>query len=406
MSDVKDKNKSKLSIVIKSSIAVVVALLLLGAVMWLVPKPQKETPVSKVKPVPVEVMEILPLKELDDIVIVSGMVEPDKVVDVASEVAGRVASIAGRADKIRRNKEIVPGPKAVGKVEKGDIVKKGQPIIYINTEILSAQAEKAKAELEFRTQEYSRVKQLFAKDVASQAELESIKMQFDMAKASYDLCEAELKRTIIKAPIDSQVNELDVDAGEYVTVGKIIAQFVDMEKAKVVVNVSQRNIVYLKVGQKQKIVAGTIEPKTLEGKITFISDLADEKSHTTRIEITVDNKDGLLRSGNFVEVYLVRRKLKNPVMAPFSAIIPLEDGHVVYVYEDGKAVRRRVVLDYSVLLGQDVRILKGLKHGDQLIIAGNRLIGPGQEVVIETTGKAERLNHIAQKNKEKANAEN
>lgn len=367
-------------------IAIIVVAVTLVIMVW--PTNHAKKQIIESPPMPVEAMEIIPPKELPDVVLLPGLVEPNKVVNVASEVAGNVDAIAGKDDKLGKDMTIIRGPASAGVIDKGDIVKKGQPIIYINTDILRANCEKARAELEFQTQEYGRVEQLFKKDVATRMEIDSVKMQRDMAQANYDLCKANLDRAIITAPIDGQVNELDVDPGEYVNIGMRVAQFVDMNTVKIVVDVSERDINYLKVGQSQKIEIGNFERRTLDGKITFISDLADPLTHTTRIEITVDNKHHLLRSGQFVKVYLIRQMLKSPVMVPLSAIIPLENGHVAYVYEDGKAKRRKVVLDYEILQGQNIRISSGLKAGDLVIIGGNRLVGPDQDVRLESTGKA------------------
>ena len=86
----------------------------------------------------------------------------------------------------------------------------------------------------------------------------------------------------------------------------------------------------------------------------------------------------LIRSGQIVRVRLTRRVLKNIIMVPLLAVIPMEDAKAVYVVEAGKAERREVKLGF--LKGRSVLIRDGLRSGDQLIIAGHRYVGPGQPV--------------------------
>jgi hypothetical protein len=64
----------------------------------------------------------------------------------------------------------------------------------------------------------------------------------------------------------------------------------------------------------------------------------------------------------------------------------MEQGHAAFVVENGVAKRKNIEVDYSLMRGQFIRVAKGLKKGDQLIVAGHRLVGPGQKVQIRTTG--------------------
>ncbi|HNX26389.1 MAG TPA: efflux RND transporter periplasmic adaptor subunit [Phycisphaerae bacterium] len=368
------------------ALPIIFAVAVVVLVIKFYPNSKNEQAVLESPPVTVEVMTINPDSSVRDVITLPGHVEPNKVVDVAAEVAGRVDAHAGKADRLGKGMEITRGPASAGVVNEGDYVKQGQPIVYINTDILLAQCEKTLAEYEFQQQEFKRVSELYGKDVATRTELETTKMNRDMAKAAYDLCRANLERTVVVAPITGRVNSLPVEAGEYVQPGNLVAEFVDMDTAKIVVEVPERDISYMKLGQKQNITVGTFSPTTLQGKISYISDLADEKTHTTRVEIVVDNKNRALRSGQFVKVELLRRELESPIMAPLGVIIPMEQGHAVYVVENDTAQRRDVELDYSLLRGQFIRISKGLKKGDRLIVAGQRLVGPGQKVRIRSTG--------------------
>jgi len=95
----------------------------------------------------------------------------------------------------------------------------------------------------------------------------------------------------------------------------------------------------------------------------------------------------LLHGGQIVEVVLTRRVVKDAIMAPLLAVIPLEDGAAVYVVNDGKAKRHDVTL--GLIRGREVQIVSGLAVGERLIVAGHRFVGPGQDVrIVKMDGSA------------------
>jgi len=313
----------------------------------------------EVPPVNVKVEVVQPIAALPDTFDLDGTVEPDRVVKVSAEVAGRIERIDAR---------------------EGDPCRAGEKLVFLNTDLLFAQAQRARAQAEFDKREYDRVADLQARGVATSTELDQARTKAAASGAVYDEIKARLDRAVIVAPVDGVLNRIPVEVGEYLREGDLVAEIVDMARAKIVVNVPQRDVLHLAVGQKETILLSEEPPRTLTGKIGYISELADEKTRTTRVEIVVDNSQQLLRSGQFVGVRLTRRVLKDVILIPLEAVIPLESGREVYVVEDGKAQSRLVAL--GILRGRSVQVTDGLRPGDKLITTGQRYVGPGQRVNI------------------------
>jgi membrane fusion protein (multidrug efflux system) len=313
----------------------------------------------EVPPVNVKVEVVQPIAALPDTFDLDGTVEPDRVVKVSAEVAGRIERIDAR---------------------EGDPCRAGEKLVFLNTDLLFAQAQRARAQAEFDKREYDRVADLQARGVATSTELDQARTKAAASGAVYDEIKARLDRAVIVAPVDGVLNRIPVEVGEYLREGDLVAEIVDMARAKIVVNVPQRDVLHLAVGQEETILLSEEPPRTLTGKIGYISELADEKTRTTRVEIVVDNSQQLLRSGQFVGVRLTRRVLKDEILIPLEAVIPLESGREVYVVEDGKAQSRLVAL--GILRGRSVQVTDGLRPGDKLITTGQRYVGPGQRVNI------------------------
>ncbi len=379
---------------LSSVVMVAVAIGVIIALLVLLPKRNGNTPPAALKPVAVRVMEVQSIAEVDDSFRILGSVEPDCITAVAAEVSGRVEAFAGRDDKVIDRLEIKKGPAQAGTVEEGDSIKAGQPIVYINTDLLQAAFDQSKADCDFVERETKRLEDLFAKNVATKSEVDNILRQRDMAKASLEINRANLERSVIVAPKSGILNSLPVEVGEYVSPGTVVAQIVDMDTVKVILEIPERDISFLKVGQDQDIFFTLDELKEngdknsakknekkikkITGKITYISELADPNALTTRLEISVDNHDRQLRSGQMVYAQLKRRTLHDVIMVPLKTIVPLEKGYVAYVNNKGQAERRDIKLDPSMFRDDQIRVEEGLAPGDRLIIEPN--IGPGQAI--------------------------
>ena len=337
-----------------------------------------ETPPQVVPPRPVNVVvqQVRVIPTMSDEFILDATVEPNRVVKVAAEVEGRIERYGQYSQPGLQN--------STRQVQEGDFIQAAQPLVHLNTDLLQAAYDQAKAQYEFELRNYDRIREAQQRNVATKKELDQASTSLALSEATLDEVKAKLDRTTIFSPISGTVNRLLVEIGEFVQPGMTCAEIVDDETIKIVVNASERDIGYFQVGQEQKIfVDHNGQPIVLSGRITYISVEAEPLAHTTRMEISFHNTDYIFHSGQFVKARLKRQDLKNVIMVPLDAIIPLEDGYIVYVVEDGKAQPRgNIQIDILSIKGKQIRVVAGLADGEQLIVQGNWMCGPGQEVNI------------------------
>jgi membrane fusion protein (multidrug efflux system) len=339
------------------AVIILVAIAILTAIM-IMPKKNREAPATEAPPVNVTVMTVTTEPQLADTFDLPAVVEPNRIVTVSSEVSGRI--------------ERIP-------LEEGSKVRVGDLLVQLNTDLILPEYESAKAQVERDQIEFDRITNLSKENAATQRELDNATSQLAISKARLEGIGARLERSRILAPTAGVLNDLLVEEGEYVDAGKPVAQVVDSDTVKVVVEIPELDIAFFSIGEEAQVfVRGRTEPLT--GTITFISQLADSKTRTTRTEITLDNSRQLLRSGQIVHVSLTRRVLKDAILVPLLAVIPMENGKAVYVANSSQAKRRQVEL--GIIKDDQVQIISGLEPGDELIIAGHRFIAPGQKVNI------------------------
>ncbi len=346
---------------------VVIILAAIGAIFAVkkIPKQQRQTTATEAPPVNVTVTPVVAEPEFADTFDLPAIIEPNKIVTVSAEIEARV--------------ERIP-------LIEGSAVHAGDLLVQLNADLLKPAYEMAKAQAERDQIEYERMANLVKDDATPKRDLDDATTRLAVSKANLEQARARLERTRIVAPSGGILNDLPVEEGEYVQIGVPVAQVVDTDTIKVAVEIPERDIPFFEVGQTAQVLADIKGcEQSMEGKITFISELADERTRSTRIEITIANKDGLLRSGQIVRARLTRRILKDAILIPLLAVIPMEDSKAVYVVNSEQAQRREVEL--GIIKGDRIQVIDGLKPGDHLITAGHRFVAPGQKVNIVSEKK-------------------
>lgn len=351
----------------RAAIKLVIALVAVGAVgaIAMMEQPSTEAPPTEAPPVNVTVLRVVPEADLADTFTLPAVIEPNRVVTVSAEAAASI-------------EHILP--------EEGDTVEKGDLLVQLNTDLIQPQFATAEAKYERDKIEYERMASLVKSDAAPQQDLDNAVSDLAASKASLEEARARLDRTRILSPAHGVLNDLPVEEGEYVAPGTPVAEIVEIDTVKVVVDIPEKDIAFFSVGQQAEILADVKEcEESVVGQITYISQLANPQTRSTPIEITLNNRDGLLRSGQIVRAALTRRVLDEAIMVPLLAVIPQEVGYAVYVVEDSKAERRDVQL--GIIKGDRIQVLSGLDGGEMLIVAGHRFVAPGQNVNVESEKK-------------------
>ena len=345
-------------LVIKGIIAVV-AICLLGAIAKM-GKKEQEIQITDVPLVNVSVLDIASESNVPDTFTIPATVEPNQTVVIAAEISGRIERVRPR---------------------EGELVDTDQLLIELNTDLILPQVAIAEAQVHRDRILYDRLRGLIEQNAASKQDLDDAASALAVSQASLDEVRARLERCRIFAPVSGVLNDLFIEEGEYVDPGGRVARIVQTNPVKVVAEVPERDIHYFSTGQPaQVLVEDTDTPTTLTGTITYISELADNQSRTTRMEITIDNTEKRIRSGQLVKVRLTRRFLEKAIFIPLLAVIPMEDTYSVYVVDADTARRKTVTL--GMIKEDRILVLEGLVTGDQLIVSGHRFVASGQKVNI------------------------
>jgi cobalt-zinc-cadmium efflux system membrane fusion protein len=180
----------------------------------------------------------------------------------------------------------------------------------------------------------------------------------------------------VNAAITGTVIEKYASAGERVEAGKEILLLSDLSEVWVWANLREADLPGL---QKQgsdiacEIEAPGTPGETYPGKLDVISGQMNEKTRTVKARILVENKDGLLKPGMFVNIHVLLPGDDNVIAVPKIAVLADAGRSFVFVHKEGEYwVRRPVTIGDP--FNQFIEIKEGLTPGQMIIADGSFLL--------------------------------
>jgi multidrug efflux system membrane fusion protein len=207
----------------------------------------------------------------------------------------------------------------------------------------------------------------------SQPQLEA---DLKAAEAALAQAEAERSRGEVLSPITGIVNEVPVEVGQALQIGNNLAEIIGLDPMLAVVEVAERQLAGIKVGDNAEVRLVTGEK--VQGQVRFISRKASQQTRTYRVEIGVDNKQGTIPDGVTAEVAMHLTAVP-AARVPRSALTFSGEGKlgVRAVDADGRVsfVPVTVVED-----GQAELWVAGVREDLRVIVQGQDFVKEGQLV--------------------------
>jgi membrane fusion protein, multidrug efflux system len=253
----------------------------------------------------------------------------------------------------------------------------------------------AQARLGLAQKTYNRVETLRERGSAPPEEYDRAHAQLQEAQAEISRLEAELALldeqiadATITAPFAGQIGEKNVDVGDFVSVGHMLATVYRMHPIEISFAVPERFLGRIETGQAVEAAVAAYPGRTFEGRVTYVSPAVDETTRNLTIKTRIDNGDGQLRPGGFVRAAIVVDTHEGRPVVPEEALVSTRTGYLAYVAEDGIAHRR----DIRIGLREPgrVEILEGIEVGELVVSKGHGNLSDGTPVeLVEDTAAAQ-----------------
>lgn len=194
----------------------------------------------------------------------------------------------------------------------------------------------------------------------------------------------KFEKAPVESPLTGIVGRVYVDLGQNVVIQTPIALVVDMDKMQINLDIPEKYLARIMVGQVANIKVDAYPQEEFVGHIAKISPVVNLDTRAAPIEITLDNPQHRLKSGMFAKVNIVIAEHKGVPVILKEAILGKESNIHVYIIENNKAVLRNIKT--GIKQGPYFEIKEGLKNGDLVVIMGQQKLFDGAEVITEENG--------------------
>jgi len=294
---------------------------------------------------------------------ISGRTEADKHVTVTARTGGVLTEL---------------------RVKRGSYVQENDVIAVLSDDARTAQVVQAESLVIQRRTELEAKRRLIVTGAMPKLDLVNLEAQLKAAEAALAAAEAERDRGIVRAPWSGVVTDLSVEVGQaaFSFQGRELLQLVSLDPMLAVVEVSERKLAGIKLGEEAEV--RLITGATYRGKVRFVSKTASQTTRTYRVEVELANPNGAIPDGITAEVSLAQA----PVAAtriPRSALTISSSGEigVRVVNEDGMVgfVPVGVAEDEQTFMW-----VAGIPDGARVIVQGQDFVREGQKVETVVAG--------------------
>jgi multidrug efflux system membrane fusion protein len=335
---------------------------------------------------------------------------PPVSVSVATAQQANVPVYITSFGRLRALNDVNIQPQVSGKLlsapfTEGAAVKQGDVLFEIESDTYQAaveqaqgQLESAKATLKQNRETLKRNEKLLEQKLIAQEDYDQLQTAVDSAKAAKKEAEAALQQAQINlnyctvtSPVSGVVGKRLVDPGNLVAPGgQTLVNVRTTDPLYVDFSVSEVYLPELKNAMAKGDVPVTLvlrenagQPGMFRGVLKMMDNAVNTQSGTIALRALVNNPDGTLWPGQFVDVFPVLDTMDDAVLVPQSAVAIGKNGPYSFIIKDSKATVSLVTKGPNV--GDALVVTKGVKKGDVVVTQGQLGLWPGADVTIQKT---------------------
>ncbi len=287
-------------------------------------------------------------------------------------------------------------------IKVGDLVRQGQLIARLDAtdyelrveDVAAALAQaralavKARADLE-------RIRGLYERDNASQADYDAARAAADSAEANVRSMEKKLetarlqvKYCTLNSPIDGAVAEVPVEVNENVQQGQTIVTLTSGIRPEVEVAIPELLIGEIREGQAATVTFDAFPQQRFAGRVTEVAPAAGRGLTTYPVTVRLNRSGNDILPGMAAEVAFQfgTANGRPRYVVPPHAVGEDRQGRFVYVVNsesDGLATVERRPVAVGELVSDGLEVFEGLQDGDRVVTSGVARITDGQQVKLD-----------------------
>jgi membrane fusion protein (multidrug efflux system) len=303
---------------------------------------------------------------------VTGVIYYERVSDISTEVVGLVEEV---------------------NVNQGDQVKKGDPLVRLNTEILEREIALTKTRIEQidlriknTEKNFKRLDRLYKSSGVSEKDFDDALYSYQDARKEKQAIEDTLgklliqqRRSVIKAPFDGIVLNKNVDSGAWVQQGKLLVSIGSSSDLFVRAPIAENLLRFMQLGEQVQVVLNAFNLQ-IEGTVIGIDPVADLKTKNIFLKVKIPPME-LVAQNMSANVFVPSSDKRQLSVFSRAALIKFQGKDFVYTVKEDKAS----ILPVNIVsyLGKKVAVDNPyIVPGLPVVIEGNERLRPDQPVII------------------------
>ena len=292
---------------------------------------------------------------------VNGTVLAEEMVELHPEMSGRLTYL---------------------NIPDGSTVPVGTLLAKINDADLQAQLQQQKVQLDLAKKTEQRLSKLLTINGVDQATYDAALSQVNLYEANMNVLNAQIAKTVVKAPFSGKLGLRLVSLGAYVSPTTAIGTLQETNRIKIDFAVPETYEKQVKIG-KTVLIKSSSSDESYMATISAVEPQID--ASTRNIKVRARLTKGIISPGAFVKVIL--GETKTGIMIPTNAIIPDALSSQVILVKNNRAVFQNV--ETGSRNADGVEITSGLNPGDSVVVDGMLYARPNSLLKVKKsrTGK-------------------
>jgi RND family efflux transporter MFP subunit len=317
------------------------------------------------------------LEQVTDTTTIPGIVDFNTTSHLTSEQTGIIAAIY---------------------VDEGDIVKAGDTIAQLNTDLLKQDVKIQQAELQALQAEQGRIEKdiersekLLKTSFESKRALENLKFSLAANKANRQRLAFQIerlniliKKSTIKANFDGLILEEHKQPGEWLGQADPIVTIAKTSDTVARVSIPERYVRFIEQGEQTPIEITPLGINT-EGKVLSTVPVADLRTKSVPLKVQLDYQQGLIRNMS-LKVVIPTSEKHAAITFPRDALIQHQGKEFVYVATPADEGMKATIIPAQITgrYGNRVAVAPGMiQQGMSIITKGNDRLRPDQPILID-----------------------
>jgi RND family efflux transporter MFP subunit len=270
-------------------------------------------------------------------------------------------------------------------VSKGQKVSKGELLVSLNTSVLENSIAELKLGLELATKIYDKQKSLWDQNIGSELQYLEAKNAKEGLEHKLKTLQSQLEMSLIRAPFAGIVDDIYLKVGEMASPGRSVLYLINLDKLKVLADVSETLLPKIKVGDMVVVKFPSYSEMQMKAPIHRVGNGIDLKTRTIKVELRLDNVNGKIKPNQIAMLSIKDFETPNAMVVPSLIVKQDSRGEFLFVTgknDNGGTIANKVYIQTGLSFGDQTMVTKGLNVGQEVITAGFNQIGNGSLIEV------------------------